>query len=228
MTHATEDGTRCRYEEKMGPELGAQFYLLFQEVAWLHLKWTEFADLFGLKPSRIDLLNQAAPAFFRIVQDALWEDIVLHIARLTDPSKSLGKKANLTICNLPSLIIDQKIRADVAALVGIAIENTGFCRDWRNRHIAHRDLSLALESAATPLAPASRKQTHKALSSIKDVLNALEAAYMNSHIYFDALSSLGGAISLLHVLDDGMRAKAKRSERLSRGEWSKEDLPRDL
>jgi len=67
------------------------------------------------------------------------------------------------------------------------------------------------------------------LNAIENVLNALEGAYMNSSIYFDFLSSLGGSISLLHVIDDGVRVKMKRSERLKRGEWIEdEDGPRDL
>lgn len=224
----TPDETRRRYVEKMGPALGTQFYLFYNEVVWLHLKVTEFVELFGSKPSRVDLLNQSAPAFFRMVQDALWEDIVLHIARLTDPPKSPGAKANLTIGNLPGLISDRKLSAATEALVSIAKDSTGFCRDWRNRHIAHRDLNLALATSAAPLASGSRKQASQAVGAIADVLDALEAAYMDSQICFGAVSSLGGAISLLHVLDDGVRAKAKRSERLSRGEWSEEDLPRDL
>jgi hypothetical protein len=60
------------------------------------LKWGEYVELFGTKPSRIDLRNRAAGGFFRVVQDGLWEDVLLHVARLTDAPRS-GGRANLTI-----------------------------------------------------------------------------------------------------------------------------------
>ena len=55
------------------------------------MKWEEYLELFGKTSSRIHLLNQSAPVFFKIVQDSLWENIILHLARLTDPPKSAGK-----------------------------------------------------------------------------------------------------------------------------------------
>jgi hypothetical protein len=86
MAHyRSEPEIKQYYIERMGTQLGTFFYALWQEVAWLYIKWQEYIELFGKKPSRVDLLNNAAPLFFRIVQDALWYDILMHIARLTDP-----------------------------------------------------------------------------------------------------------------------------------------------
>ncbi|MGZ8401653.1 MAG: AbiU2 domain-containing protein [Methyloceanibacter sp.] len=109
---ATEDSKRSytaqesreRYIAKMGEALGTQFAALWQEVAHLHMSWSEYVELFGTKPSRIDLLNSAAPRFFRILQDALWDETLLHIARLTDSPESGKGKSNLTIRNLPELV----------------------------------------------------------------------------------------------------------------------------
>jgi len=67
----------------MGEALGVQYTQLWQETAQLNIMWKEFIELFGTKPSRIELLNRSAGAFFRMVQDGIWEAIVLHIARLT-------------------------------------------------------------------------------------------------------------------------------------------------
>ena len=46
-----------------------------------------YVELFG-KPSRIDLLNRASSPFFGMVQRVLWRDVLLHLARLTDPAKT--------------------------------------------------------------------------------------------------------------------------------------------
>lgn len=97
------------YIKHMGEPLGSLFYALWQEVAWVRVKWQEYIELFGKKPSRVDLLNKSAPLFFRIVQNVLWYDILMHIARLTDPPKSKGKP-NLTIRRLPELVRNQAPR----------------------------------------------------------------------------------------------------------------------
>jgi hypothetical protein len=213
--------------ERMGELLGTQYSALWQAVAHIHINWQEYVELFGTKPERIELLNRAAPAFFRMIQDELWEAAVLHIARLTDPSKSMGRKekTNLTIQNLPELIDDTKTKTHVAQLVQAAVKQAEFCRDWRNRRIAHRDLSIALEdSPAIPLAPASRKQLAAALKSITDVLNAVEAHYKDAETRFDLAARHHGALSLLYVLDDGVKADAKRRERIKKGKFSDEDF----
>ena len=87
----------------LGPDLGSLYHVLYNEVTWLHAKWLEYRKLYGHSPERIDLLNQTAAFFFRVVQDVLWEDILLHLARLTGPRKSAGK-ANLTLLMLPDII----------------------------------------------------------------------------------------------------------------------------
>jgi hypothetical protein len=88
-------------------------------------------------------MNEAAPQFFRIVQDELFDMIVLRIARLTDPPKSAGK-SNLTIQQLPARINEELFRREVADLVDAAVTAANFCRDRRHRRIAHRDLDLSL------------------------------------------------------------------------------------
>ena len=219
----TADEQKIIYVEKMGEDLGKVFHALWQEVAWLHSKWEEYVVLFGTKPSRIDLVNEAAPLFFRIVQDLLFEETLLHIARLTDPPKSAGKE-NLTIRMLPSLINKEKLKIDIQSRVDLAIDKAGFCRDWRNRRIAHHDFELALKEGATPLQPASREKVKAALEAIVSVLDAVTLHYFDSSTAFDTSSNRGGAESLIYVLDDGLKAKAERIERRKSGEVDPKDF----
>lgn len=90
------DEIKKNHIKYMGEKLGTYFNAIWNEVAWLYIKWSEYDELFGKKPSRVDLLNDAAPTFFHIVQDCLFRDVILHIARLTDPPKTGGKK-NLSV-----------------------------------------------------------------------------------------------------------------------------------
>jgi hypothetical protein len=162
-----------------------------------------------------------------MLQYVLLEETLLHIARLTDPPKSMGRE-NLTIKKLPELVNDPMIKITVEALVETVMNKKKFCRDWRNRHLAHRDLDLAMNKSAKPLKTASRKQVTEALKTIADVLNEVSVHYAESEMLFAGTHSAGGAVSLLYVLDDGIRVQAIRKERMLRGEISKEGCPRDL
>jgi hypothetical protein len=209
--------------EKMGEALGTQYSLLWQEVVLLHRNWEQYVVLFGTKPSRIELLNQSAPYFFRMLQDDLWDVTLLHIARLTDPPKT-GNKENLTILSFQTLVDDAKTKEKLAALLAIVKDKTEFCRDWRNRYIAHNDLDIALERSANPLADASRLKVKEALKAIADVMNAVDFQYFHSETRFDLGGALGGAMTLLYALHRGKKLQDECVRRLEAGEFNEDDL----
>jgi hypothetical protein len=72
----SSEEVEARYIDAMGARLGKQYYQLFNECAYLHLKWHEYMALFGTSPAEIDLLNQAAPRFFGLLEVVLWEDVL--------------------------------------------------------------------------------------------------------------------------------------------------------
>lgn len=220
--NSTAEEVKQHYIEIMGDEIGSLYYALWNELARLHSKWDEYVELFGTKPSRLELLNSSAPLFFRTVQDSLWESTLIHITRITDPLRSCGKD-NLSIARLACLV-DDEIKGIISEKINIAFEKTRFCRDWRNRRIAHNDLSLALDSGALPLEPASRANIKDALKSIASVLNTLEEHYMNSTTEFKVIKGPYGAEALLYVLDDGLRASKERRKRIEARTYTPEDL----
>lgn len=206
----------------MGEDLGLLYDALWQQVTWLYSKWEEYVELYGTKPSRIALLNKAAPNFFRIIQDTLWDDVLLHIARLTDSPKSAGK-LNLSFRHLPDAIKDTVVKAKVNELITKALDVSKFSRDWRNRRIAHRDLHLALGQSAAPLEPASREKVEHAMKALTDILNAVSFHYCYSTTIFDLKDGSGGAVSLLFVLEDGIKTQTLRRERRLNGTFSPDD-----
>jgi len=228
MTHRTAQDAQNHYVEKMGPTLGLQFAALWQEVVYLHIKWSEFVALYGTNPRRIKLLNGAASSFFSMLQGVLFEEILLHIARLTDPPNTGKDKENLTIRNLPELVDHPETKEKLVTATEQAVKTSEFSRDWRNRHIAHRDLALTMGQAARPLKNASREQVRESLNTIANVLNIVEGHFTNSGTYFKIGRGLHGATSLLYVLDDALRAREKREQRLLKGEFSEEDIQRPL
>lgn len=210
----------------MGPDLGRFYSLLVNECSLLHLEWAEYKVLFGTSADRIGLLNQAAPAFFGLLQNAQWETVLLHIARLMDPVRSGGRgKDNVTLLRLPSLV-DDAIRFKIDILLSVAQQKCGFSLDWRNRRIAHNDLDLALKNSAESLPSASRLIVDSALEAIAAVLNVVESHYRNGATvaYQHVIEPLGGAMALLQILTDGLEAHAASERRLASGEFLPEDF----
>jgi hypothetical protein len=219
----TAEAAKKLHIAKMGQPLGEVYSALWQAVAIIFVYWKDYVELFGTKPERIDILNQAAPQFFRMLQDELWGMCLLHIARLTDPAVTAGK-ANLTIRALPDLVTDAGLKAKVTALVSEALKATEFCRDWRNRLIAHSDLKLALEQPTKELANASRAQVQTALNSLANVMNALAGHYHRSETKFHMTARHNGAFTMLYVLNQGIKARDERAKRLESGKALEGDL----
>ena len=224
----TPSESKAHHIAIMGEELGALYSALWQEIAWIHSKWTQYVILFGTKPERVELLNKAAPAFFRLVQDTLWEGVILHIARLTDSPQSVGKP-NLSVRRLSAAIPDPALKANIESLVSTCVSSAEFSRDWRNRHLAHKDLKRATSDVADPLLPASRAKVKEVLANFSALLNAVSLHYLELTSFFEVSGAPGDAEELLYVLDDGLAMEAARKERRKQGIHHPNDYaPRSL
>lgn len=219
----TAEEAKADYQAKMGEDIGAVYSALWQEVASIHKKWGQYFQLFGTNPERIAVMNQAAPSMFRTVQDTLFENVLLHLARLTDPPRSTGK-TNLSLHHLANLLVTSPIGSNVEALAKSALTACEFARDWRNRKLAHRDLCVALGQGVEPLAPASRAAVKSALEVLDAILNVVSDHYLGSTTMFELGPSGEDAISLLYLLRDGLQLREDRLTRIKRGELRYIDL----
>lgn len=213
----TAEQAKSDHIAKMGDEIGSVYSALWQEVAWINRKWAQYVELFGTSPERIELLNRSAPSMIRTIQDTLWEDVLLHLARLTDPPKSMGK-VNLSVRHLAALLASSPISTEAEALAAAALDACEFARDWRNRRLAHRDLDLALGQSVQPLAPASRAAVKASLAALEELLNAVSLHYLDSTTLFHLGPGGDDAVSLLYLLRDGLRSRDERLERKRRGD----------
>jgi len=224
----TSDEMRQRNIDTMGEALGTQYTALFQEFASLNLYWKEFLELFGTNDKRIARMNQSAPGFFQMLQAQQFETNMSHLARLTDSSRSVGKD-NLTVRNLPELVADPGLKAELQKHVEDIKQKTEFCRDWRNRRFAHHDLLLATQDGrAKPLESATKERIVAALHAISDMLNVIERFYYRGGCDFDAIAAHKGANSLLYLLGFGIIGRDKMMERVNKGEFSGDDLPEQV
>jgi hypothetical protein len=205
MTDYTEPQLKQRYRDVMGNELGDVFHHLMQEAAFLHLKWNEYIILFGTGPERVDLLNRAAPGFFHLVQDSWWDDLLLHISRMTDDRTDV-----LTVKRLPKLV-QAAIRDEVHARLDVLDKAAKFARDLRNRHIAHRNIDIALKRAVVPLPSSSREQVRGAIQALDRLLHFVEYHFLNTEpTFYDHLDALGGSESVLDIIRRGLRDRDRQ------------------
>jgi hypothetical protein len=197
--------------------LGEVYNALSSELTWVHLKWFDFLRLYATSQEQVDLLNAAAPAFFHHLQQMMWEDVLLHLCRLTDPPKSMGHD-NLTILRIPGAIPDIALRQVVQPLVDDAKQKSDFARDWRNRRLAHLELPVLNPRAAVPLATASRQNVEEALAALRNPMNHIERHYLGSYVSYEyPIEAPGGVDSLLLRVKRGLEAeKAQRESSLRR------------
>lgn len=224
MIERSPEEIRTENVKRMGDGLGSQFSALWQELCNIHVEWQEYVVLFGTSRERIELLNKSAPAFFHMIQERFWDATLLSISRFTDPSV-MARRTNLTVTSLPALISDTELKAKVQHLVDVAKEKTSFCREWRNRRIAHNDLQLALDATAAPLPEASRHLVNEALKSLSAILGEIEAYYEKGYStdYTDIVI-MNGAEDLLYILHEGVTAQSERTRRIMEDRYTSDDL----
>jgi hypothetical protein len=207
----------------MGPELGPVYHNLSNDVAWLHAKWNQYRQLYAHSRERVAFLNRVAGHLFGIIQGPPWapssggmyDDILLHLARLTD-----RRKNTLRLQILPNLVPNALV-SEVKRLVQAAVDACGSATSSRNERIAHNRLR-AVAGSFEP--PPVRAEIEAALSAIRAVLNRLESHYWQSPTAYEHFSATGGADSLLYYLRKGVRAEEQRRERLLQGQPLPEDL----
>jgi hypothetical protein len=101
------------------------FHTLLNDFHALRLVWSEYRELFGVSPSRIEIINEAGGLFARVVQDEVFDSVLMRLSRLSDPPRSNGKdnltfRALIPLC--PARIQPRlsELSADVEARVQFA------------------------------------------------------------------------------------------------------------
>jgi len=224
-TVRTGEQVTQHYIDRMGEPLGELFNALYVEVTWMHWRWHQQVALFSKTAVRLELLNEVAPFFFHIVQRTLFEDTLLSIARLIGSSQSY-KHENLAIERLIPLVREGVLRNQVGRRVAAAKAAGAFAIEWRNRHIAHRDLARALGGQrATPLPPVQREEIDTEIRALADLLNVIESHYCeNATTAYDHATLPGDAESLLHVMLQGRLRQNEREAASDRGQLHAYDV----
>lgn len=169
---------------------GQIFHELYIRVHWLHTKWTQYSTLFRSKEGT-RLFKSIAPQFFHTLITVLLDDLILHVARITDPP---GKRAqeNVTVQMLPNMISDDHTKQLVQTELNHIKQRIGPIREWRNKVVAHVDLTTALIDPGLDDLP-TVEDIEFIIERIDRIFNHLYREH-DYQISFDAMPSLVGEI----------------------------------
>jgi hypothetical protein len=200
------------------PSTEALYGPINSEVVWAHAKWQMWNGLYGSR-ERIEILRTTANGFFSVLQVVLMDDVLLALSRLTDQPGS-GQRRNLTLSDLSGRLRELGLigaQEEFDSHLAQARDVCADIRDFRNKHLAHRDLNAALTpSAAESVKPA---QVTEALAHIRDMMNAFERAVNFPRYMYDDFIHTSNHATLLSRLKKSLAYDAHvRSGRIAKGE----------
>lgn len=184
------------------------------EVVWLHGRWTVYRQIFGTNPERIDLINEAAPTFFWMVQRVLMNDVQLTLVKLADPAETFGKK-NITLQTLLNQCQSNGFQELSVALTEALSEFRQRCekiKDRRHKDIAHFDLTAQLSNKAEVLPGPSRQEIEHALAALRKFMNIVYGHFENSTMGYEHFSMLSDGNTLIFRLTEALRYEQLQSE----------------
>jgi len=201
--HQTSDEVREEILTVFPEGTGELFHELWTNVAHLHLNWKNYRSLFGTSPERIELLDWTASSFFGLLDGILRHDVVLAIARLTDPPRSAGKD-NASLARLIDMLTPFIDAALVDELRSELKDLQAYCepvRQLRNRLLAHDDLATALQYHPDPLPGISRAYIEGVLEKLRKLLGDIEEHFRGSRTSHQYVISSNDGESLIFALE---------------------------
>jgi hypothetical protein len=197
--------------EQLPKNISKIFKQLCQDVAFLQYEWDFYLELFGNKENT-DLISELAPASFKVIFEAIRNDITMAISRLSDPAESWGHK-HLSFQTLVNKC------TEVEGLNTLLINFQEICepvRTLRNNRVSHRDLNTAIKPLGYPPLPGiSKAQIDEILKSAAYILNSVFHYYDNSKTDLKFHPRLpGGAETLISLLKKGKASGFHTQQRI--------------
>ena len=215
--HQTADDVKEEIFAAFPEGSGELFYELWTNIAHLHLNWKNYRSLFGTSPERIELLNRAASSFFGLLDGILRHDVMLSIARLTDPPRSLGKD-NASLARLIDTLTPFVDGALVNELQSKLKNLQAHCepvRQIRNRILAHNDLATSLNYHPDPLPGISRAYIEEVLEKIRKLLGDIEEHFRGSRTSHQYVISANDGEALIFALESAREHQKCRRKKIS-------------
>ncbi|MGB7295577.1 MAG: hypothetical protein WBC70_08295 [Candidatus Aminicenantales bacterium] len=192
-------------------ELKAVFEKIEHQVFLLHDRWIIYRQLYGTSKERIELLNESAPNYFWIIQDVLWDEILLDICRLADPIQSgrdKKSKKNLCLemlCQIIKELGREDLYSDICNSLSRFREKCEGLKKHRNKRIGHLDLRVFLNEKSKYLPGISRAMIEDVLKELRFFMNSINGFYRDSETAYELCIMTGDGEFLINALKQALR-----------------------
>lgn len=208
-------------------EINEVYEELKKEVSWIHAQWIVYRQLFAVSEKRFDLLNECAPEFFYIIQNALLEKVLIFFGNLTDSAKK-KEHNNLSLAQLQTRIRahrEEDLAEQTGPILGKINSKCEPFKKWRHKRLAHFDLNTAIKNTSNPLPGISREVIEEALELIREFMNKIEVYYTGEEMGYEHFIMQGDGEALVAMLKSGLRYEELLKDMkisyddLHHGEW---------
>jgi len=182
-------------------ELREKLDAIDQEVVLLHFKWTYLKQLFGSEKS-VAIVNATAPSIFSVIEEAMFNDILLTLMRLVDPPKSKNG-ANLSLRNIAADLSDPELKQQVQLLEVQIRDKAKDIKVWRDKKLAHNDLLKHLKKSA-PVPAIQISELTAALELVRKAMNLIHGYFSDTTVLYDQCITEKDGNALLFLLEYGL------------------------
>ena len=183
-------------------ESEAMLSALHDYISDLHQEWKTLIELFGSGDKRAKLLHRTANGFFDTLYRALLRDVLLGIARLSDPLKTAGQD-NLVLerlLHLPELVAATEPLATARNQFEDLKAQAKPFREYRHKYLAHLDLLTSVQ-AVDDAAGFKRQDVESMLAAIAKLFNMVDGPLRDRYILFHKVATVGGTEHLIGALE---------------------------
>lgn len=183
-----------------------QFEAAKQQVITMHAKWKLLEQLFAKSKERSDFLSRTGAGFFAFVQDSMINDIVIALGRLLEKPKVKGNH-NLVLERIRELISEpenEDLLHVLDAHLSKAREAYQAVRQYRDKRLAHNDLTTILNEKPTHMKPPAVRDMKTAIGEAGEFLNKINLHYCKTTIAFGLVSMQGDADTIVGLIRDGL------------------------
>ncbi|MCF3972299.1 hypothetical protein [Paracoccus salsus] len=184
MTGIERDGHLAIRQENVDA-LERLVEFLVNELVHTRLKWRVYRAFYGTNNERVELLNGVSGTTAGIIQDALYDDVILSLCRSADAARSAGKSNN-SFASLLSFLDDVPFKKDLSGRIKVF---QGLCRplrDRRNWHVAHSDREATFSE--TQMGGVSRSDVEACIEVARSTLVVVYSAVFNTQISTELVS----------------------------------------
>jgi hypothetical protein len=207
---------------RIPPVVAEVFDALTIRIHLLHGRWAIYRQLFAESQRRFELLDQSASGFFKVIYGLLHDEVLISLCKLNEPAKS-REFENLSLWQLHARLKQHGDASLADQTLPLLERYSAKCKDfraWRDKQLAHLDLTVSLKGNSELLPGISRQMVEEALAHVREFMNTIEAHYAGSTSGYEHFWMTGDGEALVATLKYGLRYEELLQEGVvEHGDW---------